>query len=75
MLLALAHAKNSWRQRIAAVLVVWMICIGMNEYTLVDPFFADGSTWSQEVARWRSDHGYVLSFWPNGWRWPIGENP
>jgi hypothetical protein len=75
VLLAIAHAAPSWRQRSAMLLVIWMICIGMNEYTLVDPFFADGSTWSYEVAQWRADHGTFLSFWPNGWRWPIGENP
>ena len=75
VLLAVAHTAPSWRQRIAMVMVVWMICIGMNEYTLVDPYFAKGSSWSTEVARWRADHGYSLALWPNGWHLPLRANP
>lgn len=74
-LLAIAQVGQGWRQRGPMLLVIWMIVVGMNDYTMVDPIFADGSTWAEEVAKWRADHLYAVSFWPVGWRWQIGENP
>jgi hypothetical protein len=75
VVLALAHTGGLGTRRIATCVTLWIICIGMNDFMWVPPGFSDGSTWSAEVARWRQDHAYNVEFWPNGWRWPIGDNP
>lgn len=74
-LLGLSRLSGRWTQKLALILVAWIVCIGMNDFMWVGRGFADGSRWAKEAANWRADHQYQVEFWPNGWRWPIGENP
>lgn len=75
--LAIAVTGQGAPRWIAAALVIATLVVGIGEYWRIDPQFADGPAWRNEVARWRADASYWVQFWPAIalWKWPLGPAP
>ncbi len=64
-LLGISSCSEGLLKKISMALVVWVIIIGMSEYFRPDRSLATGSTWREEISRWRADPSYRVQFWPN----------
>ena len=74
-LLGISQRSKGWVKAISTALVIWVIAIGMHDYFRANPFFGTGSTWTEEIRRWRADPSYRVQFWPVGggaWRSQLG---
>jgi hypothetical protein len=54
-----------------AMLVCWLLWTGLDGYFEYRLPFADGPSWQTNLAKWRSDPGYRIQFWPDDplWLW------
>jgi hypothetical protein len=49
---------------LATGLCVWLIAIGVYEFSTVDPMMASGPEWQTQIAAWRSDPSRPIALWP-----------
>ncbi len=67
VLLELALLSLAARNRVAQVVMAWLLVVGVTNYWGEAPTGSTGPSWRQEVAAWRADPAHVLQIWPRGW--------
>ena len=75
-LAALASDRNRIIRTSAAILLLWIIAIGLRDEVSPHPgFFAHGPDWAGTVARWERRPGQPLAIWPEGWTMLLPPRP
>ena len=63
-LLALTARASGFERSIYVSFATIVVIVGVLHYDKRSPYFDDGPSWREEVARWRSDDDYKLWVWP-----------
>ena len=74
-LLGIAATGLGATRAFAGIMVAWLLLTGTAYYLRIDPAFARGPSWGDEVRRWRTDPSSPLAIWPSGWHVRLEPRP
>ena len=65
--LAIGASGSAWVRWPARGLCLWLLMVGMRNYTAPWPPVRDGPVWRDQVALWQTEPGRALEIWPKPW--------
>jgi hypothetical protein len=74
-LVAIAANASGVGRTVAAGLCVWLIAIGIIEFSAADPMMASGPDWLTQITAWRSDPNRPIALWPANFAIRLPANP